>query len=50
MYKCHYVVIPQTKLYYLAPELIHVLTPYPSVQENGDLYPYSDRTDVYAFG
>ena len=45
-----YVVIPRTKLYYLAPEILRVLMPCPEVPEaGGDLYPYSERTDVFAF-
>ena len=48
--KLHYVVIPRTKLYYLAPELIRVLSPCPEPLNSGDFYPYSEKTDVYAFG
>ena len=45
-----YVVIPRTKLYYLAPEILKVLCPCPAVTDaGGDLYPYSERTDVFAF-
>ena len=47
---CGYAVYPRTKLYYFAPELMRALSPFPEVQENGDLYPYSEKTDVYAFG
>ena len=46
-----YVVIPRTKLYYLAPEILRVLGPCPEVLDvGGDLYPYSEWTDVFAFG
>ena len=44
-------IIPRTRLYYLAPEIVRLLSASPDVQpESGDLYPYSYKTDVYAFG
>ena len=45
-----YVVIPRTKLYYLAPEILRVLCACPQTSDaGGDLYPYSEKTDVFAF-
>lgn len=43
-------IVPRTKLYYLAPEIMRVLSACPDVSENGDIYPYTEMTDVYAFG
>ena len=43
-------ITPRTRLYYFAPEIVRALAPYPELQENGDLYPYSEKTDIYAFG
>ena len=47
-----YVVVPCPKLYYLAPEILQVLCPCPAEVSfvGGDLYPYSEKNDVFAFG
>eukprot|EP00731_Ephydatia_muelleri_P022556 Em0015g139a len=44
-------IIPRTRLYYMAPEIVRLLSASPDVHpDSGDVYPYSYKTDVYAFG
>lgn len=44
------VIVPRTKLYYLAPELMREISCAPNVLETGDVYHYTEKTDIYAFG
>jgi kinase suppressor of Ras 2 len=44
------VIAPRTKLYYLAPELMQEIACAPDVLQTGDVYHYTEKTDIYAFG
>jgi hypothetical protein len=45
-----FIVIPRTKLNYMAPELMREIRCSPPVLKSGDIYHYSEKTDIYAFG
>jgi serine/threonine protein kinase len=43
-------VVPRTKLYYMAPELMREVRCWPLLLRSGDIYHYTEKTDIYAFG
>ena len=40
----------RTKLSYLAPEIMKLLSAHREVDEGEDLYPFTEMTDIYSFG
>ncbi len=43
-------VFPRTQLYYLAPEIMQCISSYRDPGILGDVYPFTEHSDIYCYG